>query len=108
MNNPFEIIDARLKNLECLILSLKHDLPAKVELNEDQLLTIKQASELAHLSVPTFYGLVHRSEVPCMKKGKRLYFSKQELTDWIKTGRKKTIAESSIEASIYLKNKRND
>jgi len=33
-----------------------------------------------------------------------LYFSKQELTDWIKAGRKKTNAEIEQEAKAYLLN----
>jgi hypothetical protein len=42
MNNPFEIIDARLSNIENLLLDLKHSsndhLPTEVE----ELLTVKQ------------------------------------------------------------------
>ena len=56
----------------------------------DELLTIKQAAEILSLSVPTIYGLVSRREIPVNKRGKRLYFSKTELTQWIKDGRKKT------------------
>lgn len=72
----------------------------------DQLLTIQQAAEILFLSVPTIYGLVSHSEIPCMKKGKRLYFSKYELTDWIKTGRKNTIAQNNSEVDNYLSNKK--
>lgn len=71
----------------------------------DQLLTIQQAGELIKLTVPTLYGYVRRNEIPFSKKGKRLYFSKQELTDWIKQGRRKTIAEINAEAHTYLKRK---
>ncbi len=69
----------------------------------DQLLTIQQAGELIKLSVPTLYGYVSRNEIPFSKKGKRLYFSKQQLFDWIQGGRKKTIAEISKEANTYVK-----
>lgn len=58
-----------------------------------QLLTVQQAADLLNLSVPTIYGLVSRMEIPVSKKGKRLYFSKEELADWVKTGRRRTIAE---------------
>ena len=70
----------------------------------DQLLTIQEAAELLHLSVPTCYGLVHRKEIPVCKKGKRLYFPKQELIEWIKTGRKQTATELSDEAINGFKN----
>lgn len=72
----------------------------------DQLLTIKQTAELLSLSVPTIYGLVSRGEIPHSKKGKRLYFSKQELLEWVKAGRKKTNAEIAAAADDYLTNKR--
>lgn len=71
----------------------------------EQLLTIKQTAEILSLSVPTIYGLVSRGEIPHSKKGKRLYFSKQELLDWVKAGRKKTNAEIAAAADDYLTNK---
>jgi excisionase family DNA binding protein len=72
----------------------------------DQLLTISQVAEFLSLSVPTVYGLVSRSAIPCMKKGKRLYFSKDEISDWIKTGKKKTISEMAADTDTYLLNQK--
>jgi excisionase family DNA binding protein len=105
MNNPFETIDARLSNIENLLLDLKHS-TIEIQPEGDKLLTIKEAATLISLSVPTIYGLVAHAAIPVCKKGKRLYFSKQELTDWIKAGRKKTVTEIQSEASTYLKRKR--
>lgn len=73
---------------------------------QDELLTIQQAADILKLSVPTIYGLVSRAEIPHSKKGKRLYFSKQELLDWVKSGRKKTNAEIAAAADDYLTRKR--
>ncbi len=70
----------------------------------DQLLTIQQTAEIISLSIPTIYGLVSRAEIPVCKKGKRLYFSKMEIQDWIKSGRKKTVAEIANESDSYIKN----
>ena len=89
----------KLETIEQLLLSLSNDSQPE----SDTLLTIKQAAEILHLSVPTVYGLVQRSEVPVCKRGKRLYFSKQELTSWIMSGRKKTISEIEAEADNYLR-----
>lgn len=72
----------------------------------DEVLTINQAAEMLSLSVPTIYGLVHRAVIPVSKRGKRLYFSKAELTQWIKDGRKKTTKEIAAEAQQYLKSKK--
>ena len=64
----------------------------------DELLTIAQAAKFLNLSTPTIYGKVSRNEIPVNKQGKRLYFYKSELADWIRTGRKKTIAEINLAA----------
>ena len=94
----------KLENIERLLLS-------KINLSnpeEDKLLTIREAAVILHLSVPTIYGLVQRQGIPVCKQGKRLYFLKKELTAWIMTGRKKTVAEITAEAGSYMqiRNKR--
>jgi excisionase family DNA binding protein len=67
----------------------------------DELLTISEAAKFLNLSVPTLYSKVSRREVPVNKQGKRLYFYKSELADWIKAGRKKTASEINQEAERY-------
>lgn len=89
----------RLNTIEKLILSQSSNQ------DTDQLLTVNQASEILHLSVPTLYGLCQNKQIPFCKKGKRLYFSKLELNSWIMQGRKKTVAEiqAEIESSSVRK-----
>ena len=70
----------------------------------EQLLTIQQAAEFLSLSVPTLYSKVSKGELPVMKRGKRLYFSRTELMEYIKEGRKKSNAEIEQEAEAYLLN----
>jgi excisionase family DNA binding protein len=109
MNNPFEVIEARLNNIETLLLDLKHLPKQKGEQPEAvQFLTVHEASVFLNLAVPTIYSMVSRSELPVMKRSKRLYFSKEELTAWIKSGRKKTISESAQEAIDLLQMKRRE
>lgn len=85
------------RNAEKIISALNEQ--RKSEPETDCLLTIQQVAELLFLSVSTIYGLVSRSEISCMKKGKRLYFSKYETLNWIKSGRKKPLAEIASEIS---------
>jgi len=59
----------------------------------DDLLTIGQAAKFLSLSVPTLYTKVSRKEIPVNKRGKRLYFSTVELSEWVRSGRKKTTEE---------------
>jgi excisionase family DNA binding protein len=72
----------------------------------DELLTIQQAGEFLKLSVATLYGYVQRAEIPVSKRGKRLYFSRQELTDWIKAGRKKTVEELQTDPEKNLRKRK--
>ena len=83
----------KLNSIEQLLLHASH--PAT---QEDELLTISQAAKFLNLSVPTIYGKVSRKEIPVNKQGKRLYFYRSELGDWIKAGRKKTVLEIRQEA----------
>ncbi len=107
MNNPFELIEARLCSIENLILDLKHN-PQTVEPIEqpEQLLTIQEAAEFLSLTVPTLYSKVSKGELPVMKRSKRLYFSRTELMNYLKDGRKKSFAEIDREAETYLLNKK--
>jgi len=106
MNNPFEVIEARLSSIENLILDLKQ--PTKVEPTEqpEQLLTVQEAAQFLNLTVPTIYSKVSKGELPVMKRSKRLYFSSTELMEYLKEGRKKSNAEIEQEAKAYLSNNR--
>jgi excisionase family DNA binding protein len=70
----------------------------------EQLLTIQEAAEFLSLTVPTMYSKVSKGELPVMKRGKRLYFSRTELMEYIKKGRRKTNVEIEQEAEAYLLN----
>jgi excisionase family DNA binding protein len=70
----------------------------------EQFLTIQEAAEFLSLTVPTIYSKVSKGELPVMKRSKRLYFSRTELLDYLKDGRKKSNAEIEQEAKAYLSN----
>lgn len=104
MNNPFDDLSSQIEELKSILLEkLANPQPASNE--ADDLLTIEEAAEMLRLAVPTVYGLVSRRAVPYMKKGKRLFFSKNELTQWLKTGRRKTSEEIAKEAGRYSSRK---
>ncbi len=54
---------------------------------------------------PTVYGWVNANTVPVHKGGKKLRFLKSEIDDWLKQGRRKTLAEINNEAESYLTKK---
>ena len=96
-------------------VSLLHEKISKIEQllmeglgssDNEELFTVIKAAEFLNLSVATLYGKVCRKEIPVNKRGKRLYFYKAELADWIKSGRKKTIDELQEEAQTNFINRR--
>ena len=71
----------------------------------EQPLIIDEVATLLHLTKPTVYSKVSKNEIPGVcKQGKRLYFDRQTIIDWIKQGRKKSNAEIEQEAEAYLLN----
>jgi excisionase family DNA binding protein len=93
-----------LESIKQLILS-ERAIPGN---DTNDLMTIQQAGEFLHLSVPTLYGYVSKNTIPFSKRpgSKRLWFSRKELTEWIKTGRQQTIAEVNAEVKETLSRKR--
>ncbi|MEP6551950.1 MAG: helix-turn-helix domain-containing protein [Ferruginibacter sp.] len=96
-------LSIKMENIERLLMQWSK--PTTTQQSED-LLTIQQAADFLRLSITTIYGFTSRNEIPSMKKGKRLYFSKDELTTWIKQGKRMTAAEIESEADVYLNSKK--
>ncbi len=87
-----------VNNIEQLLLQKSNEQPTET----DELLTVQDTAKFLSLSVPTIYGLIHKGEIPVMKRSKRCYFSKIELINYLKVGRRKTFAEIAKEAEQYL------
>lgn len=96
-------IAARLDTIETL---LREQTQERIKEKPEQLFTVEQAAEFLNLSVPTIYAKVSKSELPVMKRGKRLYFSREELLAYLKAGRRKTTRELAEEADNYLQTKK--
>lgn len=91
--------------LESLILtSVKRAIAAHETNNyqeppeQDQIFSIKEAAAYLNLARQTLYGFTSKREIPFIKKGKKLYFKRSELENWLLEGKRKTKAE--IEAEI--------
>lgn len=92
-------IESRLSQLQ------QQQQPAPKQPEAEQLLTAEQAAELLHLKVRTVYLLKRLGHLPSCKRGKRLYFSRTELLNWVKQSRTRTAAEIEAAADNYLKKK---
>jgi excisionase family DNA binding protein len=106
MNNPFEVIDRRLSNIESLLLGISEPKPDKLP-DTPELLTIDEASAFLRLAKPTIYSMVSRGRLPYMKRAKKLYFSRIELMEYLRQGKVQTIDQSSPEAlrNVIVKRK---
>jgi excisionase family DNA binding protein len=86
------IIEA-LKNLE------KENIP------ERPFLTLKETAKYLGLAEQTIYQYSSERSIPFMKKGKKLYFLKEDLDNWLKMDRYNTYQEAEIEARNFINNK---
>lgn len=78
-------VDAVIDRLDCLINS------SQETADQHTVLDIKEASELVGKTVGTLYSLTSQKAIPFSKRGNKLYFFKDELLAWIKSGGKADI-----------------
>lgn len=90
-------IQDKLDNIEQLLLQRQEQ-----PMGQDEIMPVAKAAIFLDLAVPTVYSKVCRKELPVNKRGKRLYFYRSELTEWIKSGRKRTAEEIKDEATSKL------
>ncbi|MDB9963714.1 helix-turn-helix domain-containing protein [Vicingaceae bacterium] len=92
-------ISLKLETIESLLIDQSETaLPE----HSDELLGVKETAEFLSLSVQTIYGKVSKGELPVMKRSKKLYFSKDDLMNYLKRGRIKTNLEIQEEANKQL------
>ena len=68
-------------------------------------LTLKEAAEFLDFSRSYLYRLTSQGRVPCYKpEGKRVYFDRAELVNWLKRNRNRTQEEIEETAASYIVN----
>ena len=97
------MLTKEVSELKRLLIEKQEQTPTE---QPEQLLTIQEAAKFLSLTVPTMYSKVSKGELPVMKRSKRLYFSRTELMEYLKEGRKKSNTEIEKEAEAYLSNNR--
>ncbi|MGO4921384.1 helix-turn-helix domain-containing protein [Maribacter spongiicola] len=102
MENPFEIINQRLERIEQLLDKLISQNINDSKSNDNKPMTAKELGIYLNLSVYTIYGLVHKRSIPFIKKGKRLYFQKRVIDEWLEYSRQLTREELEVKADEYL------
>ena len=104
MENPFEIIVQRLDNIEKILSELsKHLNEPKGNEDSDEIMTVDQLSQYLTIAKQTIYGKCGAREIPHYKTGKRVYFKKSEINEWLIKGRIHTSEEIRKEAEEWIR-----
>lgn len=104
MENPFEIIIEKLNYIESLLLSMNeidNNTIKNVE-GVNEILTTEEAAKFLSLAKSTLYGMTCQREIPHFKRGKKLYFKRTELDEWLTKHRIKTNEEIDKMATEYV------
>ncbi len=70
-------------------------------------LNFKETTEYLGCSKSYLYKLTSNNKIPHSKRGKRLYFDKKTLDQWLLGNKVKTVSEIESEIGDYLNSKRN-
>ncbi|MCW3787217.1 helix-turn-helix domain-containing protein [Plebeiibacterium sediminum] len=93
----------RFKEFENRIEKKMDELQASLFITNKEVLTIKEASLFSGLAVSYLYKLVHYGKISCFKPlGKKLYFSKEQLVDFLKSGEIKSDDECTKHIQKHL------
>jgi excisionase family DNA binding protein len=87
----------KVEQIEILLVRLQPK-----DADDNELLDISEAADFLKVSVASLYTKVSRREIPASKPGKRLYFNRSELREWVAQGKKKTAHEINKEVRVHL------
>ena len=104
-----EIIVTTKSELENIIQNsvrqaLSEHIPSTNETPND-ILSVEQAGAFLNLAKQTLYGFTSKNEIPFFKRGKKLYFRKSELEQWLTQGKQKMVTEIQKDAKDYINKK---
>ena len=100
MENPFELILDKLNNIENLLKTVMKNDNGTVTITE--VLNLNQAAEYVSLSKSAIYKKTSERNIPHFKNGKKLYFKKSELDDWLTKHKIDTQEEIEKQATDYI------
>lgn len=76
--------------------------PTNDKRQTDTFLDVNQAAAFIGIAKATLYGKCSDQLIPHFKKGKKLYFDQNELVEWLKSGKRKTIDDIHASVNTYL------
>jgi hypothetical protein len=105
MENPFQRITNDLSEIKSLLESLHLQTPPSPP--EEDLTDVKGAAKILNKAKSSVYNGTSKNEIPHFKRGKKLYFSKAALLQYIKGGKKLTNKELKEEVNNTLHQQKN-
>jgi excisionase family DNA binding protein len=88
--------------IQTVVQTALKDLGLEREVEKNDLMSTIEACEFLKMKPAAIYHKTHKNEIPFMKKGKLLYFSRLEITAWLNSGRNFTSSEREIMADKKL------
>lgn len=83
-------------------LSISQKLSSKNALSNEHF-DVEGIADFLCMKPSGIYGLVHKRKIPHIKKGKRLYFFKSEIMEWLREGSIDTENDIRCKADEYLR-----
>lgn len=83
MDNPFSILDARLRSIEELLLRVHGDETQAIK--SETYLKIDGAAEFLSTTPNALRVMVSKNKIPYLKKMGKLFFRKSDLIQWLES-----------------------
>jgi excisionase family DNA binding protein len=99
-----EVVDLKA-NMGSLRPSTPETPEAETSRAVNEMIDIDEVCRITMKARPTIYRLTSRGEIPCYKSGKKLYFFRDEIIDWIRNGKKNSYKDLLAEAETYSRSR---
>lgn len=100
MENPFEMIIEKLNSIEALLKSMSRVENGNVTVTK--ILNVDEAAKYLTVTKSHIYKLTSQNEIPHYKRGKKIYFKRAELDEWLTKHRIWTRDEIEQKATDYI------
>lgn len=88
MQNPFEVLEAKLNNLTVIAVGLQSTVDKLIEKKQlpdsNEFLSRQQVADLLHVSLPTIDGYIRSGILKAYRIGRRVKFKRDEVETALK------------------------
>lgn len=104
MENPFELIMEKLNGIEKLLLQRNQPTSNVImtEIKVHDIMNLAQVCDYISVSKSCIYKFTSSRTIPHFKTGKRIYFKKTEIDEWLTKNKIKTKEEITREVDEAL------